>query len=76
MGPVHLPRFVSVRLSGWDVGPTQQRAPGRECVLWWVEMGWLARVRRGSWAEMGSEAQVAFLALFLFPFLFYFVFSF
>jgi hypothetical protein len=37
MGPARPPQCVSVRLSGWDVGPTRQWAPGRECTHWWAE---------------------------------------
>jgi hypothetical protein len=36
-----------------------------------MKMGWRA-VEKVGWAEMGSEAQVAFLHLFLFFFLFLF----
>jgi hypothetical protein len=57
IGPARLPRCVSVRLSGWDVGPTRQRVPGRECVLWWVE-----RLRgnglAGESMEMGRTGEV------------------
>jgi hypothetical protein len=40
-----------------DVGPTRQRVPGRECVLWWVE-----RLRgngpAGESMEMGRTGEV------------------